>query len=153
MEQHTSHRFMHETRAGGGGGGASRYYEELSTAGAGGSGGGGTAGALKHVVTQLQTLVGLVEAVVAYSTSTGVNQWWKRWLWHRSHPLRNCTKCIGGNMGHFAKVINGVVVSMSMSQHKNGSMQTSLTNGHWVQTSYNVRGGVYYDPATGSTSG
>lgn len=55
-------------------------------------------------------------------------------------------------MGHFAKVNNGKVeqVIVAEADFFNGFVDTSP--GSWIQTSYNTRGGVHYDPATGEPS-
>ena len=55
-------------------------------------------------------------------------------------------------MGHFAKVNNGKVeqVIVAEADFFNGFVDTSP--GTWIQTSYNTRGGVHYDPATGEPS-
>lgn len=49
-------------------------------------------------------------------------------------------------MGHFAKVINNVVVKVIVADKK--FIETLPDKDFWVQTSYNVHGGVYYDPET-----
>ena len=51
-------------------------------------------------------------------------------------------------MAHFARVINGLVVEVIVAEQ---DFINSLNIKSWetfVQTSYNVRGGVYYDPKT-----
>ena len=51
-------------------------------------------------------------------------------------------------MAHFARVINGLVVEVIVAE------QDFIDNNQWhnwetwVQTSYNMRGGVYYNPQT-----
>jgi hypothetical protein len=55
-------------------------------------------------------------------------------------------------MGHFARVVNGKVTQVIVAE------QDFIDAGHvgepseWIQTSYNTRGGVHYDPATGQPS-
>ena len=49
-------------------------------------------------------------------------------------------------MGHYAKVINGVVVEVNVATQEWVDAQPDKWA--WVQTSYNTYGGVYYDPAT-----
>jgi hypothetical protein len=55
-------------------------------------------------------------------------------------------------MSHFARVQNGIVTNVIVID------QETLNLGHWgdpseyVQTSYNTRGGVHYDPTTGQPS-
>lgn len=46
-----------------------------------------------------------------------------------------------------AKVINGIVVSVNSRTLEYNS--TQLDKDFWYETSYNIYGGVYYDPATG----
>ena len=56
-------------------------------------------------------------------------------------------------MSHFAKVEAGTVTQVIVAE------QDFINAGHvgdpseWVQTSYNTRGGVHYDPNTGSPDG
>lgn len=53
-------------------------------------------------------------------------------------------------MAHFAKVENGIVVQVIVAEQ---NVIDSGVFGHgWVQTSYNTRGGVHYDPSTGEPS-
>ena len=49
-------------------------------------------------------------------------------------------------MGHYAKVINGVVIAVNVASQEWVDQQPDKSQ--WVETSYNVQGGVYYDPAT-----
>jgi hypothetical protein len=49
-------------------------------------------------------------------------------------------------MGYFAKVINNMVVNVIVAEQNFIDKQPDKWA--WVQTSYNVRGGVYYDPTT-----
>ena len=49
-------------------------------------------------------------------------------------------------MGHYAKVINSVVVDVNVATQD--WVDAQLDAWTWVQTSYNMRGGVYYDPTT-----
>ena len=49
-------------------------------------------------------------------------------------------------MGHYAKVINGLVVDINVATQK--WVDTQPDKEVWVQTSYNTYGGVYYDPTT-----
>jgi hypothetical protein len=51
-------------------------------------------------------------------------------------------------MGHFAKVINGLVVEVNVATQEWVDAQPKVWYIDWVQTSYNMRGGVYYDSAT-----
>ena len=50
-------------------------------------------------------------------------------------------------MGHYAKVINGMVIDGNVATQEWVDAQPDKD--FWVQTSYNVRGGVYYDNETG----
>jgi hypothetical protein len=53
-------------------------------------------------------------------------------------------------MAHYAKVENGIVVQVIVAEQ---DVIDSGVFGHgWVQTSYNTRGGVHYDPSTGEPS-
>jgi hypothetical protein len=51
-------------------------------------------------------------------------------------------------MGHFAKVINGLVVEVNSATQEWVDAQPKIWYIDWVQTSYNMRGGVYYNLAT-----
>jgi len=56
-------------------------------------------------------------------------------------------------MGHFAKVIDGIVEEVIVAE------QSDIDSGRhgdislWVQTSYNTKGGVHYDPETQQPDG
>jgi hypothetical protein len=56
-------------------------------------------------------------------------------------------------MAHFAKIEDGIVVQVNVidEEYFNANRETRYT-GQWVQTSYNTRGGVYYNPETGEES-
>ena len=49
-------------------------------------------------------------------------------------------------MGHYAKGTNGIVTQVIVADQDFINKQADKWA--WVETSYNVRGGVYYDPAT-----
>jgi hypothetical protein len=49
-------------------------------------------------------------------------------------------------MGHYAKVINGIVVDVNVATQEWVDAQVNKLE--WIETSYNVYGGVYYDPET-----
>jgi hypothetical protein len=49
-------------------------------------------------------------------------------------------------MGHYAKVIDNIVVDVNVATQEWIDAQSD--NWAWVETSYNIRGGVYYDPET-----
>lgn len=52
-------------------------------------------------------------------------------------------------MSHFAKIENGLVTQVVVAEQDFIDGQ----DGQWVQTSYNTRGGVHYDPNTGEADG
>jgi hypothetical protein len=52
-------------------------------------------------------------------------------------------------MGHYAKVINGLVVDVNVATQDWVDAQTPEWHITWVETSYNIHGGVYYDSETG----
>ena len=51
-------------------------------------------------------------------------------------------------MAHFAKVQDGVVTQVIVAEPEFFDTFVDTTPGEWIKTSYNMRGGVYYDPAT-----
>ena len=51
-------------------------------------------------------------------------------------------------MAHFAKVKDGVVTQVIVAEPEFFDTFVDSEPGEWIKTSYNVRGGVYYDPAT-----
>jgi len=51
-------------------------------------------------------------------------------------------------MAHFAKVENGMVTQVIVAEPEFFDTFVDTTPGEWIKTSYNMRGGVYYDPAT-----
>jgi len=51
-------------------------------------------------------------------------------------------------MAHFAKVQNGVVTQVIVAEPEFFDTFVDTSPGKWIKTSYNIRGGVYYDPAT-----
>ena len=56
-------------------------------------------------------------------------------------------------MGHFAKIENGIVIQVNRidEDYFNANRETRYTE-TWIQTSYNTRGGVHYNPETGLPS-
>jgi hypothetical protein len=50
------------------------------------------------------------------------------------------------NMGHYAKVTNGVVIAVIVADQDYINKQADKWA--WIQTSYNIYGGVYYDSET-----
>ena len=51
-------------------------------------------------------------------------------------------------MSHYAKVTDGVVTKVILAEADFFDTFVDDTPGKWIKTSYNVRGGVYYDPET-----
>ena len=56
-------------------------------------------------------------------------------------------------MSHFAQVQNGLVVAVNSAERE--VLDTGLWGdpAEWIQTSYNTRGGIHYDPTTGEPDG
>lgn len=55
-------------------------------------------------------------------------------------------------MAHFAKVQNGLVTQVIVAEPEFFETFVDNSPGEWIQTSYNTRGGVHYDPQTGEPS-
>jgi hypothetical protein len=57
-------------------------------------------------------------------------------------------------MGSFAKVSNGIVIQVISAEPEfmPHYQDPDPTPGEWIQTSYNTKGGVHYDPNTGEPS-
>jgi hypothetical protein len=55
-------------------------------------------------------------------------------------------------MAHFAKINNGIVEQVIVADPEFFDTFVDSSPGQWIQTSYNTRGGVHYDPATGEPS-
>jgi len=51
-------------------------------------------------------------------------------------------------MGHYAKVQNGTVTQIIVAEPEFFDSFVDSSPGKWIKTSYNMRGGVYYDPET-----
>ena len=51
-------------------------------------------------------------------------------------------------MGHYAKVQDGVVTQVIVAEPEFFDSFVDTSPGKWIKTSYNMRGGVYYDPNT-----
>lgn len=49
-------------------------------------------------------------------------------------------------MGHYAKVLDGKVVQVIVAEADFFDTFVDSSPGDWIQTSYNTRGGVYYEP-------
>jgi len=52
-------------------------------------------------------------------------------------------------MAHFAKVQNGIVTNVIVAEPEFFDTFIDSSPGEWIQTSYNLSGGVYYNPETG----
>jgi hypothetical protein len=55
-------------------------------------------------------------------------------------------------MAHFAKVNNGIVEQVIVAESEFFDTFVDSSPGQWIQTSYNTRGGVHYNPDTNETS-
>ena len=55
-------------------------------------------------------------------------------------------------MGHFAKVENGKVTQVIVAEQDFIDSGAVGDPSQWIQTSYNTRGGIHYDPITGNPS-
>lgn len=55
-------------------------------------------------------------------------------------------------MSHFAKVNNGIVEQVIVAEQEFFDTFVDSSPGQWIQTSYNTRGGVHYNPETGEPS-
>jgi hypothetical protein len=53
-------------------------------------------------------------------------------------------------MSHFAKVENGIVVNVIVAEQDFINLLPDVDN--WIQTSYNTRGGIHYEPNSNSPS-
>ena len=51
-------------------------------------------------------------------------------------------------MAHFAKVVNGLVVKVIVAEPEFFQNFVDDSPGEWIQTSYNTRGGIHYNPET-----
>ena len=49
-------------------------------------------------------------------------------------------------MAHYAKVVNGIVEKVIVAEAEFFDTFVDDTPGTWIQTSYNTRGGVHYEP-------
>ena len=56
-------------------------------------------------------------------------------------------------MAHFAKIQNNKVVKVIVAEPEFFESFVDNSPGKWIQTSYNTRGGVHYDPETGEPDG
>ena len=55
-------------------------------------------------------------------------------------------------MGHFAKVQDGVVTQVIVAEPEFFDTFVDSSPGQWIQTSYNTRGGVHYQPNSSTPS-
>jgi hypothetical protein len=55
-------------------------------------------------------------------------------------------------MAHFAKVNNGIVQNVIVAEQEFIDSYDDGMPGIWIQTSYNTKGGIHYDPVTGEPS-
>jgi len=55
-------------------------------------------------------------------------------------------------MAHFAKVKDGVVTAVIVAEQKFINNFVDSDSGQWIQTSYNTRGGVHYQPDSSTPS-
>lgn len=55
-------------------------------------------------------------------------------------------------MAHFAKVLNGIVQQVIVAEPEFFETFVDTSPGEWIQTSYNTRGGVHYNPETNQPS-
>jgi len=56
-------------------------------------------------------------------------------------------------MAHFAKVVDGTVSQVIVAEPEFFDTFVDSSPGTWIQTSYNTRGGVHYNPETGEPDG
>jgi len=55
-------------------------------------------------------------------------------------------------MGHFAKVQDGIVTQVIVAEPEFFDTFVDSSAGRWIQTSYNTRGGIHYQPNTNTAS-
>lgn len=55
-------------------------------------------------------------------------------------------------MSHFAKVTNDIVMQVIVAELDFFETFIDTSPGEWIQTSYNTRGGIHYNPETGEPS-
>ena len=55
-------------------------------------------------------------------------------------------------MAHFAKVVDGTVTQAIVAEPEFFNTFVDTSPGEWIQTSYNTRGGVHYNPETDEPS-
>jgi len=52
-------------------------------------------------------------------------------------------------MAHFAKIQDGIVTQVIVAEPEFFNTFVDTSPGQWLQTSYNTRGGIHYNPETG----
>jgi len=55
-------------------------------------------------------------------------------------------------MGHYAKVQNGIVSQVIVAETEFFDTFVDSSPGQWIQTSYNTRGGIHYQPNSNTPS-
>jgi hypothetical protein len=55
-------------------------------------------------------------------------------------------------MGHYAKVVNDTVTQVIVAEADFFETFVDSSPGEWIQTSYNTRGGVHYEPNSNTPS-
>lgn len=55
-------------------------------------------------------------------------------------------------MGHYAKVVNNKVTQIIVADESFFDTFVDTSPGEWIQTSYNTRGGIHYNPETDEPS-
>ena len=55
-------------------------------------------------------------------------------------------------MAHYAKVVNGIVEKVIVAEAEFFDTFVDDTPGKWIQTSYNTRGGIHYEPNSDTPS-
>lgn len=55
-------------------------------------------------------------------------------------------------MTHFAKITNGIVQQVIVAEPEFFAAFVDTSPGEWLQTSYNTRGGIHYEPNTNTPS-
>jgi hypothetical protein len=56
-------------------------------------------------------------------------------------------------MGHYAKVVSGIVQQVIVAEADFFNTFVDSSPGEWIQTSYNTRGNVHYSPDTNEPDG
>ena len=54
-------------------------------------------------------------------------------------------------MAHFAKVVDGIVTQVIVAEQEFFETFVDSSPGQWIQTSYNTRGGIHYEPHNDSS--